>query len=51
MKASRQPRCLVHDVPGSVHEQDRNKNFLHAEHHATYNDGTYPPRPTGRRVP
>jgi hypothetical protein len=36
MKAARQPRGLVHDVLGSVREHNRNKNFLNAQHQATY---------------
>ena len=35
MKAARQPRGLVHDVPGSLREHNRNKNFLNAQHHAS----------------
>jgi hypothetical protein len=35
MKAARQPSGLVHDVPGSIREHNRNKNFLNAQHHAT----------------
>ena len=35
MKAARQPRGLLHDVPGSVREHDRNKNFMNAQHYAT----------------
>ena len=35
MKAARQPRGLLHDVPGSIREHDRNKNFLNAHHYAT----------------
>jgi hypothetical protein len=26
----------VHDMPGSIREHNRNKNFLNAQHHATY---------------
>ena len=33
MKAARQPRGLVHDVPGSIREHNRNKNFLNAQHY------------------
>jgi hypothetical protein len=36
MKAARQPRGLVHDVLGGIREHNRNKNFLNAQHHATY---------------
>ena len=35
VKAARQPRSLVHDVPGSIREHNRNKNFLNVQHHAT----------------
>ena len=35
VKAARQPRGLMHDVPGSIREHNGNKNFLNAQHHAT----------------
>jgi hypothetical protein len=34
-KAARQPRSLVHDVPGSIREHNWNKNPMNAQHHAT----------------
>jgi hypothetical protein len=30
MKAARQPRGLLHGVPGSFSEHNRNKNFMNA---------------------
>ncbi len=34
LKATRSPRGLVDDVPLSVREHNRNKNFLNAQHYA-----------------
>ncbi len=34
MKAARQPGGLVHYLPGSIREHNRNKNFLNAQHRA-----------------
>ena len=39
VKAARQPRSLLRDVPGiargCIRKHDRNKNFMNAQHHAT----------------
>ena len=34
MKAARQPSGLMNDVPGSIREHNRNKNFLNVQHHS-----------------
>jgi hypothetical protein len=39
MEAARQPRGLLHDVPGTSREHNRDENFANAQHYATYYAG------------